>query len=52
MDLLTAVMHEIGHVLGYDHDDGGVMHEELSPGIRHAWDRLGDAGDDEFDFGV
>src|SRR5262249_1240061 len=29
MDLLTALAHEIGHLLGYDHDDGGTMAETL-----------------------
>jgi hypothetical protein len=33
MDLLTAIQHEVGHVLGYAHDEG-VMHETLSPGTR------------------
>jgi hypothetical protein len=34
IDLLTAVMHEIGHVLGHDHDPAGVMGEVLEPGER------------------
>jgi uncharacterized delta-60 repeat protein len=50
MDLLTTVMHEIGHVLGYDHDDHGVMQDQLSTGIRRVWDELGGAWDDELDF--
>ena len=25
-------MHELGHVLGHDHADGGVMSETLAPG--------------------
>jgi hypothetical protein len=36
MDLLTVVMHELGHVLGYDHDDYGVMAETLAAGVRRA----------------
>ncbi|HET9132442.1 MAG TPA: LEPR-XLL domain-containing protein, partial [Terriglobia bacterium] len=37
MDLLTVVMHEIGHVIGFDdrYDGGGdVMNGVLNPGVR------------------
>jgi hypothetical protein len=34
MDLLTVLEHEVGHLLGYDHVDGGVMQETLGAGIR------------------
>ena len=34
MDLLTVLEHEVGHLLGYDHDEGGVMAETLSAGER------------------
>ncbi len=34
MDLLTVVMHELGHVFGLDHDDDGVMAETLAAGVR------------------
>jgi hypothetical protein len=37
-DLLTAVLHELGHVLGYAHEDDGVMQETLPRGIRRVWD--------------
>jgi hypothetical protein len=34
MDLLSVVMHELGHVLGRDHEADGVMRETLAPGVR------------------
>lgn len=34
VDLLTAVEHELGHVLGREHAGGGVMGETLSTGTR------------------
>src|SRR5205823_14965741 len=40
MDLLTVVMHEMGHVLGLDHDTRGVMQETLDPGTRLSPSRL------------
>jgi hypothetical protein len=38
-DLLTAIAHEYGHLLGYEHIEDDVMGEELDPGTR----RLPDA---------
>ena len=34
VDLLTVLEHEIGHLLGYDHEEGGVMQETLAAGTR------------------
>jgi hypothetical protein len=35
-DLLTTVLHEMGHVLGHEHEDAAddLMAEMLQPGVR------------------
>ena len=34
MGLLTALMHEMGHLLGHDHNEGGAMQQTLAAGTR------------------
>jgi hypothetical protein len=46
-DLLTAVLHELGHLQGHDHTDDGLMVATLPTGTR----RLPDDGVLHFEFG-
>jgi hypothetical protein len=34
IDLLTVLLHELGHVAGHDHEAHGVMAPALAPGVR------------------
>src|SRR5262249_51879662 len=36
MDLLTALEHELGHLLGGEHEDGSVMQETLTASTRRS----------------
>ena len=45
MDLLTVLEHELGHVLGFDHEADGVMAETLAAGTRQTESRAIEATD-------
>lgn len=47
VDALTAIMHEMGHVLGLDHSSHGIMEDSLTTGTR----RLPDSASLEAAFG-
>jgi hypothetical protein len=46
-DLLTVVMHELGHVLGRGHNEEGLMEERLPWGVRRLWDAPDSWWDDD-----
>ncbi len=47
-DLLTTVMHEMGHVLGFEHADEGLMAETLPLGVRRLPSETNNAIDQVF----
>ena len=53
VDLLTVVLHELGHLLGYDHQNQGFMDDALPLGTRRLPDQpfsdLGQAPYDELE---
>jgi hypothetical protein len=38
MDLLTVLEHDLGHLLAFDHADGGLLADALTPGVRRVPD--------------
>jgi hypothetical protein len=41
IDLLSVLRHELGHVLGYEHDDLALMGETIDPGTTLTLERAG-----------
>jgi hypothetical protein len=50
MDLLTAISHELGHILGYSHGDSSLMSETLAAGQRKLEDA--NAANSSFDIAL
>ena len=46
IDFRTVILHELSHLLGYEHDTDGLMQETLAPGVRYLADWESDT--DEF----